>query len=186
MVNANCDECKTGKLRQIIEPYKTKYTDAQGEARDLTVDRVTSYRCDNCDNEILDDSAMQQIEDARRNALGLLSATEICQLRRDLRKTQREMSELLGIGEKTYCRWETGSFQTEAFDRYLRLIKREQQQVVAWLAEIAEAKRSQSASSPQTRSVDQFHYLSEKRVASLSDTAARFEFELVTGGLFAH
>jgi hypothetical protein len=33
------------------------------------------------------------------------------------------MARLLGIGDKTYCRWESGSYiQSEAFDRYLRLL----------------------------------------------------------------
>ena len=36
---------------------------------------------------------------------------------------QAEISRLLGIGEKTYCRWETGAYvQSLAFDRYLRLL----------------------------------------------------------------
>jgi hypothetical protein len=34
------------------------------------------------------------------------------------------MSRLLGVGEKTYCRWESGSFiQSVAFDNYLRLLR---------------------------------------------------------------
>jgi len=52
-----------------------------------------------------------------------LTPGEIRRFRELLGKTQEEMSELLGIGKKTYTRWESGAYpQTESSDRYLRLV----------------------------------------------------------------
>jgi len=85
---------------------------------------VTYQKCENCGEEILDQNASTKISNAQRAAMGLLSADEIRRIRQLLNRTQSQMSNLLGIGEKTYCRWESGSyFQSEAFDRYLRLLR---------------------------------------------------------------
>lgn len=118
-----CPVCGRGTLQQITGMYETSLSDRNGEVRPLEIPGVTWKQCDQCKEIILDDAATQTIEAARRNALGLLSPSEIRNLRLGLNKTQREMSRLLGIGEKTYCRWESGAFvQSTASDRYLRLL----------------------------------------------------------------
>jgi putative zinc finger/helix-turn-helix YgiT family protein len=97
--------------------------------------------CEKCGEAILDDRAMSIIEGARREALGLLSPEEIRAFRTKLQKTQGAMSEILGIGEKTYTRWESGSFiQSEAFDRYLRLLMDDTENL-ALLRRIVNAKK---------------------------------------------
>src|SRR6202011_1420014 len=85
---------------------------------------VQRLRCDSCNEEIRDDIATRQVENARRAAMGLLMPAEIRDLRSRFGKTQVQMSRLLGVGEKTYCRWESGAFvQSVAFDNYMRLIR---------------------------------------------------------------
>jgi putative zinc finger/helix-turn-helix YgiT family protein len=182
MINMTCDECKSGKLRKAIVPYHTTFRDVEGDVKNLVVDNVVVYRCDECGNELLDDAAMQQIEDARRHALGLLSATEICELRERLRRTQKQMSELLGIGEKTYCRWESGSFQSEAFDRYLRLIATDSR-IVRLLERIAVEKAHPHTEEEAVRSP--FIHLPVNRVVLLREYGHRFSLELLSGELFA-
>ena len=80
--------------------------------------------CDSCNEDLLSEEATAAITASHRAVLKLLTAEEIRSIRQRLDKTQAQMSELLGIGEKTYCRWESGThFQSEAFDRYLRALQ---------------------------------------------------------------
>lgn len=123
-VKNRCPVCGEGTLRTIAGEFRTHFEDALGTRTDLIVPEVTYEKCDRCGEELLDHAASTKISNAQRSAMGILSAEEILEIRRSLNRTQSQMSELLGIGEKTYCRWESGAyFQSEAFDRYLRLLK---------------------------------------------------------------
>lgn len=135
-----CPECKLGRLVRKRGMYETTYVDRNGEVHQLSVSDLSWFECAGCAEVVLDDEAMSAIEAARRRALGLLTPQEIRGLRMSLDKTQAGMSELLGIGEKTYCRWESGVYmQSEGFDRYLRLLLAELRNVQL-LEEIACAK----------------------------------------------
>ncbi len=123
MAKITCPICAKGQLVEQNDSYETKYLDRDGLERSLILADVKRQQCDRCGEDILDDAATRRIEDARRAAMGLLSAVQIRELRSRFGKTQVQMSKLLGVGEKTYCRWESGSFiQSVAFDNYLRLI----------------------------------------------------------------
>jgi DNA-binding transcriptional regulator YiaG len=61
------------------------------------------------DGEIyLDDEANDKIDQTKARLMGILSPTEIKNLRKRLGLTQKRISELLQIGEKSWTRWETG------------------------------------------------------------------------------
>ena len=60
-------------------------------------------------NEIyLDDEAIGKIEAIKARHLGLLNHKQIHELRSAIGITQKEMSELLQLGEKSWTRWESG------------------------------------------------------------------------------
>ena len=123
MANEICALCGKPSLRTFKGTYETQFIDREGTLQKVAVPDVVWQECANCGEALLDDAAMQAIEAARRHAMDLLSPRDIRDLRSRLHKTQREMSRLLGVGEKTYCRWESGAYvQSEAFDRYLRLV----------------------------------------------------------------
>jgi putative zinc finger/helix-turn-helix YgiT family protein len=118
-----CPVCNVGVLKEVSGDFITEYTSRDGEVVPLKVRNLTWLQCNQCGESILDDIATSAVEAAQRHAEGLLSAAEIKGLRIGLRLTQAELSRLLGIGEKTYCRWERGAYvQSLAFDRYLRLL----------------------------------------------------------------
>jgi putative zinc finger/helix-turn-helix YgiT family protein len=120
----NCPVCAKGHLITKAGDYETKFVDRAGETRSLFVPDLAWQECDHCGEAFLDDSATRKLETARREASGLLSAAEIRQLRWRMNMTQAQISALLGIGEKTYCRWESGAYvQSVAFDNYLRLVR---------------------------------------------------------------
>jgi DNA-binding transcriptional regulator YiaG len=52
--------------------------------------------------------ALQMLDKVKARLMGVLLPSEIKSLRGQFDFTQTEMSDLLGIGEKTYTRWETG------------------------------------------------------------------------------
>jgi putative zinc finger/helix-turn-helix YgiT family protein len=144
MTEISCPECKSGRLVRKQGVYETTYVDRNEQTHQLSVPGVKWYECEGCAEVVLDDEAMSAIEAARRRALGLLTPQEIRGLRIRLNKTQSGMSELLGIGEKTYCRWESGVYmQSEGFDRYLRLLLADFRNVQL-LEQIACAKAQQT------------------------------------------
>ena len=148
MATLICPECKKESLIQRTGEYETTYIDHDGRSTSLKVPEVTWLECTNCGEAILDDRAMASIEAARRRAVGLLTPNEIREFREELHRTQKAMSVLLGIGEKTYCRWESGSYvQSEASDRYLRLLIADRSNV-GLLQEIANGKARPTPAGP--------------------------------------
>jgi transcriptional regulator with XRE-family HTH domain len=65
------------------------------------------------------------LENERYRRLGLLTPEEILQIRKRVDLSQTEMAEILGIGEKTYARWEAGySLHNKSSDNLIRLFAR--------------------------------------------------------------
>jgi putative zinc finger/helix-turn-helix YgiT family protein len=120
----SCPLCGKGTLAEMQGDFTTTVNGPGGRPVNLTVPCINWRHCDSCGEDLLDEEASAAITESHRAVLKLLTADEIRSIRQKLDKTQTEMSELLGIGEKTYCRWESGThFQSEAFDRYLRALQ---------------------------------------------------------------
>ena len=80
-----------------------------GKAVAETVDvEVEAWRNPKDGEIYLDGNALQALDDTKARYLGLMSPAAISELRKQLGVTQKRMAELLQIGEKSYCRWETG------------------------------------------------------------------------------
>jgi len=155
-----CPVCGKGVLHLIAGEFKTHFEDHRGARREFVVPDLRYEKCDACGEEIFDQDASERISDGQRAAMGLLSVDEIRGIRQLLGRTQREMSELLGIGEKTYCRWESGThFQSEAFDRYLRLLRSEPK-----AAKVLERISNEKSGAQETAAVNYgFEYLGDIR-----------------------
>jgi len=118
-----CSICGEGKLRRETSDFRAEFKDGSGAAHEVLVPNVSKNVCDKCGDFILDEESENKISAAQRTAMGLLGAHELQAFRKRLGKTQEEMSELLGLGKKTWCRWESNDyFQNESLDRYLRLL----------------------------------------------------------------
>ena len=57
---------------------------------------------------LLTPEAHEKIEQTQARHLGLISATELKAIRKRLGLTQKQLGDLIQIGEKTYTRWESG------------------------------------------------------------------------------
>ncbi len=79
-------------------------------------------QCANCGECVLPPELICRLDEARYVRLALLRPDEIKAVRNRAGLTQAQMCEKLGIGEKTYTRWETGrSIQNKSNDTLIRL-----------------------------------------------------------------
>ncbi|MCR4411864.1 MAG: type II toxin-antitoxin system MqsA family antitoxin [Thermoguttaceae bacterium] len=81
--------------------------------------------CESCGEDVLPHELDLAIDRERYHRLGLLTPEEIRRVREKTGLSAVDMSHLLGVGEKTYTRWENGhSLQTKASDTLIRLVDR--------------------------------------------------------------
>ena len=80
----------------------------EGGVSETVTIKVPALR-DPVDGEVyLTEDALRKIDDTKARFMGLLLPQQIKELRAYLALSQREISDLLQIGEKTWCRWESG------------------------------------------------------------------------------
>lgn len=91
------------KVEQVVIPT----TDGQGIARTVDIE-VDAWLDQDTNETYLDAEAIEVLDRAKARHLGILSPDELRQLRRRLGQSQKSISELLQIGEKTWTRWESG------------------------------------------------------------------------------
>jgi putative zinc finger/helix-turn-helix YgiT family protein len=116
-----CGKCghKTMHLATVV--YATTI-EHDGRAYRVEIPALTVPQCTNCQAISIDDEADQQISAAFRHEAKLLTPAEIRQGREQLGLTQKQFANLLGVGEATVSRWETGAqIQQRAMDRFLRV-----------------------------------------------------------------
>ena len=88
-------------------PVHVPTIDGTGIAETILVE-VEGHRSP-ADGEIyFTGEALEKLDEVKSRHMGLLLPGEIKELREQLGLTQKRMGELLQIGEKSYCRWETG------------------------------------------------------------------------------
>jgi putative zinc finger/helix-turn-helix YgiT family protein len=116
-----CVKC----LKPQVWPTEVPYTGQvkhDGRLHDVRVSRLTVYRCKACGYVVFSNVTNDQIYEALRKELNLLSPETIRSQREALGLTQKELADRLGVASETICRWETGALiQTRAMDNLLRL-----------------------------------------------------------------
>lgn len=183
MYESKCPICENGELRRINGDYETRFVDDAGRERDLTVRGVTREECSSCGEVFLDDDATQKIESARLQAMRRLSPADIKAFREALGRTQTEMARLLGLGEKTYARWESGAYiQNAASDRYLRLLM-ESEANIAILERLEREPGSVGGTDRVTLVLAQF-FPAVAESESLHEIGSRFTDMLTSGSTF--
>ncbi len=116
-----CPVCGKEALITCSGTYHFKFPGKNSE-RDLSIRGVNWEHCENCEEDILSPEIENQIEKHRQREQELLYPEEITIIRKRMGLSQAEMAKLLGVGEKTYTRWEIGtSFQTKSMDNLIRI-----------------------------------------------------------------
>jgi putative zinc finger/helix-turn-helix YgiT family protein len=156
-----CPICDKGTLVPKQGEFVTRVK-CGAEKKELRVGNVSWDECDACGEKIFDNNAMRQISDARYDAVGLLAPSELKEIRKKLGYTQEQMAVFLGIGNKTYCRWENGtSIQTKSMDTLIRCATRDR------LSELQRKERVKQA-------VDYLAKLREKRLHESEESQMKF------------
>ena len=116
-----CGKCGQKQMKLASVPYATTI-EHDGRAYRVEVPALTVPQCVSCRAISIDDEADQEISAAFRRVARLLMPEEIRQGREKIGLTQKEFANLLGVGEATISRWETGAqIQQRAMDRFLRV-----------------------------------------------------------------
>jgi putative zinc finger/helix-turn-helix YgiT family protein len=116
-----CGKCGRKTMQLATVPYAVTI-EHDGRAYRVEIPALTVPRCSNCQALSIDDEADRQISAAFRRVARLLAPEVIRQGREQLGLTQKQFANLLGVGEATVSRWETGAqIQQRALDRFLRV-----------------------------------------------------------------
>lgn len=95
------------KTKQIEIPVRIPTLDGKGIAETIMV-AVSCTIDPDTGEELLNGTELARLDQIKARYMGLMLPDEIRQMRIKEGLTQKEMSELLQIGEKTFTRWESG------------------------------------------------------------------------------
>lgn len=96
---------------------------------EIVIPDATWEACSACGEQILPPALDKALLVERYRRLGLLNPGEIAEIRQRSGLTQVEMAEFLGVGEKTYARWESGrSIHNLSSDNLIRLVAQSPEQ----------------------------------------------------------
>lgn len=116
-----CGKCGRRQMQVATVAYD-KTIEHVGRVYRVHICDLTAPQCAHCKSVSLDDEADQRISAAFRREAHLLAPDEIRSGREGLGLTQKQFANLLGVGEATVSRWETGAqIQQRALDRFLRV-----------------------------------------------------------------
>ncbi|MEQ9590887.1 MAG: helix-turn-helix domain-containing protein [Parvibaculaceae bacterium] len=155
----HCLACGSDEGTVRIDEVEFEY--GRGDRTTTLVAHTPVHICDVCQAEIIDKQGERAKHTAICRYLGILTPTEIHELRNGLGMSREELAELTGLGTASLARWETGSHpQNAAYDRLLRLLR--VPGVVDALQSMADADEIYAPKLPQLRSLEVNPSLIEK------------------------
>ena len=118
-MNGYCPNCDKKDGLSLIR--ETEEFNVRGEIIPVEVEY---YRCEECGEEMMqlraDDDPLDKAYREYRRRKGMAQPEDIHEFRQKLGLTQKELSELLGIGVASLSRYENGALQEQAHDQILR------------------------------------------------------------------
>ena len=91
----------------------------------IVIPHARWHTCSACGEQIIPHDITEALEHERNRRLGLLTPEEIRAVRARTGLSAVDMASLLGVGEKTYTRWESGrSLHNKSSDMLIRLADR--------------------------------------------------------------
>jgi putative zinc finger/helix-turn-helix YgiT family protein len=114
-----CPICGKGILQLVRTNYEYKHPDEPV----VNVPDVWIECCDQCGEQIFPSETSQYIERFIAEQAEQLTPDELEEIRLALDVDQTEMSQILGLGEKTFHRWENGTqFPNRSMCYYIRVL----------------------------------------------------------------
>ena len=99
-----CPTCRDATIRRVTRDYKVNLPDGQTS----TVDNLSFEECPECKDEFFSSEAMDRISDKVSAELDSLSSSDLKRIREKLQPNMTLLAESLGLGSKTWMRWENG------------------------------------------------------------------------------
>jgi putative zinc finger/helix-turn-helix YgiT family protein len=122
MATKNCPLCGEATLQNMHGEFRFE-PPPNIPGGTIVIPNASWRHCSACGENIIPHELDQAVDRERYRRLGLLAPAEIRRVREKTGLSAVDMSHLLGVGEKTYTRWENGrSLQTKASDTLIRLI----------------------------------------------------------------
>jgi putative zinc finger/helix-turn-helix YgiT family protein len=116
-----CPNCGSYNTERVNDNYTFTYG-AGDDAVDLSA-TVPIIKCSDCGQGFLDHIAEDICHEAICRYLGVMTPSQIKDLRDLYGLTQAQFAEITKLGEATLSRWERGAVvQNEAYDNYLYLL----------------------------------------------------------------
>lgn len=124
-----CPLCDQEMTHLTNQSKKVKLRTPNG-IKEFELQGLSFYKCNGCNETLytpedseLHDLKMEEYLNQIRKEKGLLTAGEIKQIRSNLGLSQEQLEEILGVGKKSFARWETNKVdQSKAIDWLLRII----------------------------------------------------------------
>jgi len=117
-----CPVCGRPELQQKEGDYVFAWPEHFAKRESVFHDAAWEV-CAACGEAILPPDLSDRIEEERYHMQGLLTPSEIRQVRDRTGLTQVGMAQLLQVGDKTYARWEVGlSVQHKSMDNIVRAV----------------------------------------------------------------
>jgi putative zinc finger/helix-turn-helix YgiT family protein len=138
--------------------------------------------CDKCGEEILSLESARAVDAAIADHTERLTPNELRELREQFGVDQTEMSEALGLGGKTFHRWEKGTqYPSRSMGYYLRLL-REFPEAFEWLRSRRWKGRNRHVTreqSPEAEMQQRFPALAQNRVRLTTAMTDRCNYAMV-------
>jgi putative zinc finger/helix-turn-helix YgiT family protein len=116
-----CAHCGKNEVAEAAIDYKAEVRH-DGRVHEFTVHGLRIPVCQACGERVFTGEVDRQINFALHEHLSLLTPDQIRQALDSLKKTQKEVSQELGIAEATLSRWLTETqIQSKAMDNLLRV-----------------------------------------------------------------
>lgn len=124
-----CPACDVGQIQE----QRLNYTVTAADGVKVIIPNLLVEVCDHCGEIVLSADAATAVDAAIAEQTEQLTPRELERIREDLGVDQTEMSEILGLGGKTYHRWEKGNqVPSRSMGYYLRALA-EFPEAFAWL-----------------------------------------------------
>ena len=119
-MSAGCELCGQGNLRERRGDYEVRWPNSV-RRRASVVHQALWYECDSCSRKVVPPELSRRVERLWYQIEGLMTPEEMLDKRSQLGLTQLEFARELGVGDKTYTRWENGTrIQLRAMDALMR------------------------------------------------------------------
>lgn len=114
-----CFECADGVLGEV---FKSMTIEAQN-GEEITIPNVLVHKCNSCGEETIPFQSVKYVDEYIAEATEALTPEQIYNLFRVYNLDQMQLAEALGLGSKTYHRWQKGTQRpSRSMGYYLRTL----------------------------------------------------------------